>query len=48
VAGGVTDPTSAVEAIFGRELSLGKQLGLSGMLQAVQREARSRLAGAGG
>jgi cysteine desulfuration protein SufE len=33
-----------VERIFGRELSTGKSLGLAGMLQFVQREARRRLA----
>jgi hypothetical protein len=31
-----------IESIFGRELSLGKQLGLAGMLQSVAREARDR------
>ncbi len=33
-------PVEVVETLFGRELSLGKSLGLSGMLLAVQREAR--------
>jgi cysteine desulfuration protein SufE len=47
VAAGAGDPAAVVEAIFGRELSLGKQLGLSGLLMAVQREARARLASAG-
>jgi cysteine desulfuration protein SufE len=36
--------SDVVERIFGRELSTGKSLGLSGMLQFVQREARRRLA----
>lgn len=36
-------PEEVVEAVFGRELSLGKQLGLAGMLQMLQREARERL-----
>ena len=36
-------PAEVVERLFGRELSLGKSLGLTGMLLAVQREARSRL-----
>jgi cysteine desulfuration protein SufE len=36
-------PTEIVERLFGRELSLGKSLGLTGMLQAVQREARAGL-----
>jgi len=31
---------SVVERIFGRELSMGKSLGLTGMLQSIQREAR--------
>jgi len=35
-------PAGIVERIFGRELSMGKSLGLAGMLQAVQREARAR------
>jgi cysteine desulfuration protein SufE len=47
VAAGVGDPAAAVEAVFGRELSLGKQLGLAGLLLAVQRAARARLALAG-
>jgi cysteine desulfuration protein SufE len=33
-------PDSVVERIFGRELSMGKSLGLTGMLQSIQREAR--------
>lgn len=41
-------PTGVVERLFGRELSMGKSLGLSGMLQAVQREARQRLGRAAG
>ena len=44
VAEGAGDPAAAVEAIFGRELSLGKQLGLAGLLLAVQRAARARIA----
>ena len=36
--------SDVVERIFGRELSTGKSLGLSGMVQFVQREARRRLA----
>ncbi|MEO8276059.1 MAG: SufE family protein [Thermoanaerobaculia bacterium] len=36
-------PADLVESIFGRELSLGKSLGLAGMLLAVQRAARDRL-----
>lgn len=43
VAQAGADPVAVVEAIFGRELSLGKQMGLSGMLQSVQREARAHL-----
>ena len=35
-------PTGVVERLFGSELSLGKSLGLTGMLQAAQREARRR------
>ena len=35
-------PTGIVERLFGNELSLGKSLGLSGMLQAAQREVRRR------
>ncbi|HSM15233.1 MAG TPA: SufE family protein [Thermoanaerobaculia bacterium] len=34
-------PESVVERIFGRELSMGKSLGLTGMLQSIQREARA-------
>jgi cysteine desulfuration protein SufE len=45
VAADVGEPAAAVEAVFGRELSLGKQLGLAGLLQSVQREARAALAG---
>ncbi len=41
-------PAEVVERIFGRELSLGKSLGLSGMLLAVQRAARERLRQNGG
>lgn len=37
-------PEEMVETLFGRELSLGKSLGLGGMLRAVQREARDHLA----
>jgi len=40
-------PAEVVERIFGRELSTGKALGLAGMLQFVQREARRRLAPVG-
>jgi cysteine desulfuration protein SufE len=40
-------PAAVVERLFGRELSMGKNLGLTGMLQFVQREARRRLAPAG-
>lgn len=40
-------PAAVVERLFGRELSMGKNLGLTGMLQFVQREARRRLASAG-
>ena len=36
-------PVEVVEQLFGRELSLGKSLGLAGMLLAVQREARDRM-----
>jgi cysteine desulfuration protein SufE len=35
-----------VEQVFGRELSMGKSLGLTGMVQFVQREARERLGAA--
>lgn len=41
-------PTDLVERIFGRELSLGKSMGLSGMVQAVRREAMARRAAASG
>lgn len=37
-------PPETVEWLFGRELSLGKSLGLTGMLLAVQREASEQLA----
>ena len=37
-------PEEIVEGVFGRELSLGKQLGLAGMMLMLQREARQRLA----
>ena len=37
-------PVEIVEQLFGRELSMGKSLGLSGMLLGVQREARDRMA----
>ena len=37
-------PVEVVEQLFGRELSMGKSLGLSGMLLGVQREARERMA----
>lgn len=40
-------PAAVIERLFGRELSMGKNLGLTGMLQSVQREARRRLATAG-
>ncbi len=36
-------PPEVVERLFGRELSLGKSMGLSGMLLAVQRAAREQL-----
>lgn len=35
-------PAGVVERIFGPELSLGKSLGLTGMLHSAQREARRR------
>lgn len=38
-------PVEVVELLFGRELSMGKSLGLSGMLLAVQRAAREAAAG---
>lgn len=41
-------PAEIVERIFGRELSTGKSLGLAGMLQFVQREARRAAARTGG
>jgi cysteine desulfuration protein SufE len=37
-------PVEVIERLFGRELSMGKSLGLSGMLLGVQREARDRMA----
>ena len=37
-------PVEVVEQLFGRELSMGKSLGLSGMLLAVQRAAREQMA----
>ncbi|MEO7795490.1 MAG: SufE family protein [Thermoanaerobaculia bacterium] len=37
-------PVELVEQLFGRELSMGKSLGLAGMLLAVEREAREHLA----
>lgn len=37
-------PVEVVEQLFGRELSMGKSLGLAGMLLAVQRAAREQLA----
>lgn len=36
-------PVEVVEQLFGRELSMGKSLGLAGMLLGVQREARDRM-----
>jgi cysteine desulfuration protein SufE len=44
LSGVIRIPLDVVERLFGRELSMGKSLGLTGMLQAVQREARERLA----
>jgi cysteine desulfuration protein SufE len=44
VARSAEDPTAVIASIFGPELSLGKQLGLAGMLQSVAREAKARLA----
>lgn len=41
-------PGEVVYAIFGRELSMGKNLGLLGMLQMCHAFARRRLARAGG
>ncbi len=41
-------PGELVERIFGRELSLGKTMGLSGMVQAVRREAKARRGAATG
>jgi cysteine desulfuration protein SufE len=40
-------PGDAVYALFGRELSMGKNLGLLGMLQMCQAFARRQLAAAG-
>lgn len=37
-------PVEVVEQLFGRELSMGKSLGLAGMLLAVQRAAREHAA----
>lgn len=37
-------PGDVVQAVFGRELSMGKGQGLSGMLELVVRAARRRLA----
>ena len=41
-------PVGVVERVFGPELSMGKSLGLTGMVQFVQREARQRLGAAAG
>lgn len=38
-------PPEIVYRIFGRELSMGKSMGLTGMVEAVRREARERAAG---
>jgi cysteine desulfuration protein SufE len=43
-------PPEIVYRIFGRELSMGKSMGLTGMIESVRREAKERLdrsAGAG-
>lgn len=40
-------PPEIVYRIFGRELSMGKSMGLTGMVEAVRREARERLSPAG-
>ena len=40
-------PGDVVYALFGRELSMGKNLGLLGMLQMVQAFARRQMAAAG-
>ena len=40
-------PGDVVYALFGRELSMGKNLGLLGMLQMVQAFARRRMAALG-
>lgn len=37
-------PPEIVYRIFGRELSMGKSMGLTGMVEWVRREARERLA----
>lgn len=37
-------PVSIVERVFGRELSMGKSMGLSAMVQFVRREARRHVA----
>lgn len=44
IAAAAEDPAAVVESVFGRELSLGKQLGLAGMLLAIRREAQNRQA----
>jgi cysteine desulfuration protein SufE len=41
VARSAEDPPAVIASIFGPELSLGKQLGLSGMLLSVAREAKA-------
>lgn len=38
-------PPEIVFRIFGRELSMGKSMGLTGMVESVRREARERLEG---
>ncbi len=40
-------PSDLPYEIFGRELSMGKSMGLMGMVARVQAEARKRLGGAG-
>lgn len=40
-------PTDIVHRIFGRELSMGKSMGLMGMVSMVKHEAARRLAGQG-
>jgi cysteine desulfuration protein SufE len=37
-------PAELVERVFGRELSMGKSMGLAGMVQMARREAGRRLA----